>query len=260
VTDCVFANSDLIGPIASTLFHSNRKQLTMVKQSTSNATLVTEPSVMADATTPLKKNGRSSLKGMFRRSPKKKSKKSKAISKEASNSNSLPMPVDNQKVMNANKYLIHDKPSPSKKADSSGVMVGLDLVVLLMHPISHRFELLQLEFDEARKAKVSDLLAQIPLSVTEDCLKSQLYDSILDIDSADKPQVGKKSKLMDVFQSTSETPGSRKMVVVARPQGISDHDALKMAKPIFTNRDISNMVSFCRSPTYTSCYFSPNAC
>lgn len=130
---------------------------------------------------------------------------------------------------------------------------GLDLVVLLMHPISHRFELLQLEFDEADKAKISDLLAQIPLSVTEDCLKEQIYDSILDENSSDKgrPLVLKSTKLVDAFgrklskkkQADDDSPASSfKMVLVARPQGLSNTDALKMAKPIFTNKDISSMV------------------
>ena len=130
--------------------------------------------------------------------------------------------------------------------DSADEASAIDLVVLLMHPISHRFELLQLEFDEAQKAKVSDLLAQIPISVTEDRLKDQLYDAILDESSTDPSRslVLKSTKLVDAFKGTKQKSktGTRKMVLVARPQGLSNADTLKMAKPIFTNKDISSMV------------------
>ena len=133
--------------------------------------------------------------------------------------------------------------------DDNTTTTSLDLVVLLMHPVSHRFELVQLEFADGKKAKVSDLLGQIPVSVTEECLKSQLYDSILDQDSTDpgRPRVHGSTRLIEAFgggggENNSDGTTSRKMVLVARPQGITDHDALKMAKPIFTNKDILSMV------------------
>jgi len=137
----------------------------------------------------------------------------------------------------------------SFSADSNPEDFGLDLVVLLMHPLSHRFELLQLEFEDASRARVSDLLAQIPLSVTEACLKNQLYDKILDQNSVDKKStlVLKSSLLVEAFEKSKPTipklsGSSRKLVLVARPQGLSDIDTLRMAKPIFTNRDIGKML------------------
>ena len=138
---------------------------------------------------------------------------------------------------------------PIDDDDDTTTTTSLDLVVLLMHPVSHRFELVQLEFADGKKAKVSDLLGQIPVSVTEECLKSQLYDSILDQDSTDpgRPRVHGSTRLIEAFgggggENNSDGTTSRKMVLVARPQGITDHDALKMAKPIFTNKDILSMV------------------
>jgi hypothetical protein len=50
----------------------------------------------------------------------------------------------------------------------------LKVVLLLMDPETRRFELLQLEFDSL-KALVSDVLAQIPVSVTEEALRKQTY-------------------------------------------------------------------------------------
>ncbi len=183
--------------------------------------------------------------GAFRKS---KSKKSKRSSSKAA---SIAMEESKNRflVEDSNSSITEDANLLDSETDSD---YGLDLVVLLMHPISHRFELLQLEFDEADKAKISDLLAQIPLSVTENCLKDQIYDSILDQNSSDKgrPLILKSTKLVDAFgrklsktkAEDGSTTSSFKMVLVARPQGLSNADALKMAKPIFTNKDISSMV------------------
>jgi hypothetical protein len=172
--------------------------------------------------------------------------------------------------------------TPMKKktgqVEASGTSAGLDLVVLLMDPISHRFELLQLEFDEKLKAKVSDLLTQIPISVTEPSLKSIVYDGILDhnyyrssvavaldatavvVSSKDNDAVGRgqykvlpSSRIVEAFgggngstsssKSKTATPNT-KMVLVARPTGISDAETLRLARPILTNKDVSKMVSF----------------
>merc|ERR1711957_1110792 len=53
------------------------------------------------------------------------------------------------------------------------------IVVLLMDPESRRFELLQLEFDTT-KATVADILQQIPISATEESLRTQKFDSVCD--------------------------------------------------------------------------------
>ena len=158
---------------------------------------------------------------------------------------------------------------------------GLDLVVLLMDPISHRFELLQIEFEEQSKAKISDLLTQIPISVTEPSLKSILYDGILDHNyyrSSTTVEILKmkkngsdgnenenenepsgrgqykllpSSRIIEAFGSGGATTStsksksnmSTKMVLVARPTGISDAETLRLARPILINKDVSKMVS-----------------
>ena len=162
---------------------------------------------------------------------------------------------------------------------------GLDLVVLLMDPISHRFELLQIEFEEQSKAKISDLLTQIPISVTEPSLKSIMYDGILDHNyyrssttveilknktngnENDKNEPSGRgqykllpsSRIIEAFgsgggganntnattttASKSKSNMSTKMVLVARPTGISDAETLRLARPILINKDVSKMVS-----------------
>jgi hypothetical protein len=222
----------------------------------SNNTTVFNASKVNDVASPSKSvksfHGLVKSKWSFRRNKGSgKSTKKRSNSSTSSRTASIVMNDDeNSKTM----FLIENPSSPTTVQAGSpeleyNVGSGLDLVVLLMHPLSHRFELLQLEFDEASRAKVSDLLSQIPLSVTEVCLKDQLYDSILDQDSTDqgKPRVLKSTRLVEAFGHAGsklmhESSASSKMVLVARPQGVSDMDALKMAKPIFANKDIANMV------------------
>lgn len=202
------------------------------------------------------------LKSLFRRSKssksKKKSESESTRSIETAITISTPTPSVTERIQEETpKFLVKDMASsPSKpkqlflEEKAKDTIVGLDLVVLLMHPISHRFELLQLEFEDSSKARVSDLLAQIPVSVTEACLKNQFYDSILDINSgnSEAPLVMKSTPLIECFSSIGKKKQkrdggiSRKAVLVARPQGISNDDALRMAKPIFTNKDIANML------------------
>lgn len=107
----------------------------------------------------------------------------------------------------------------------------LRVVLLLMDVNSKRFELLQLEFD-SEKALVSDLLSQIPISVTEEALKGQEYEAIVTVDAQ---EVHPESKLADFCKGND--------VVVAVPKGLSPHDAHKLAKPILSNVKVVGMVS-----------------
>ena len=72
-------------------------------------------------------------------------------------------PADDKSVNSAN---------GSRSAPPKPSLPTLQLVLLLMDPKTRRFELLQLEFD-SDKARVSDILAQIPISVTEPLLENK---------------------------------------------------------------------------------------
>lgn len=191
----------------------------------------------------LVKSGWSSVRRS--KSYKKKKSASSSTLDDASSTQAASIALDDK---TANTFLVTDGNSSTSPTGS-----GLDLVVLLMDPVSHRFELLQLEFDDASKAKVSDLLVQIPLSVTEPCLKEIVYDGILDDNYYRSSTellgttVAPSSKLIDAFGPRASTfaksNGSIKMVLVARPSGVSNAATLRLAKPIFTNSDVSNMVS-----------------
>lgn len=108
---------------------------------------------------------------------------------------------------------------------------SLQLVLLLMDPSSRRFELLQLEFDSG-KAKVSDIMAQIPVSVTEDVIRKQKYSGVV---NAQATHMGGSARLADFC--------SKKEVLVALPQDLSVRDCVRLARPILSDDKVVSMVS-----------------
>ena len=112
---------------------------------------------------------------------------------------------------------------------------SLQLVLLLMDPTSRRFELLQLEFD-SDKAKVSDIISQIPVSVTEDAIRKQKYVSVVD---CHQNEMGGRAVLAEFCKE--------KEVLVALPQDISVKDCVRLARPILKDEKVVTMVGVLRS-------------
>jgi hypothetical protein len=106
----------------------------------------------------------------------------------------------------------------------------LKVVLLLMDPQTRRFELLQLEFDSL-KALVSDVLAQIPVSVTEDALRMQTYSGICGHDGLEMTS----DKLLATFCHGND-------VLVALPTGFTAKDCARLAKPILGDEKVGAMV------------------
>jgi hypothetical protein len=106
----------------------------------------------------------------------------------------------------------------------------LKIVLLLMDTKSRRFELLQLEFD-SQKALVSDVLGQIPFSVTESALSEQTYVSICGVDSKEVAS----SELLSNFCSGNE-------VLVAMPAGATAKECVRLARPILSDDKVVSMV------------------
>ena len=102
--------------------------------------------------------------------------------------------------------------------------------------------MLQLEFISS-KAKVSDLLTQIPLSVTEQVLQEQPYNGVMDETGVVK--VG-STWLVEAFggqaQQAKQPNSSLKLVLVAKPDGLSTKETMQLAKPILTNSQVAKMV------------------
>lgn len=107
----------------------------------------------------------------------------------------------------------------------------LKVVLLLMDPESRRFELLQLEFDSL-KALVSDVLAQIPVSVTEEALRKQTYTAICGQDEAEMSP----DKLLATFCKGND-------VLVAIPAGMPVKECARLARPILSDDKVVSMVS-----------------
>jgi hypothetical protein len=106
----------------------------------------------------------------------------------------------------------------------------LRVVLLLINPTTRRFELLQLDFDSLN-ALVSDVLNQIPVSVTEESLRSQQYSGIC----------GKSATLMASHQLLS-TFCVGNDVLVAVPTSLTAKECTRLAKPILSDDKVVSMV------------------
>lgn len=106
----------------------------------------------------------------------------------------------------------------------------LKVVLLLMDPETRRFELLQLEFDSL-KALVSDVLSQIPVSVTEEALRKQKYTGICGSDGKEMMP----NKLLADFCRGNE-------VLVAIPDTVAAKECARLARPILSDEKVIAMV------------------
>lgn len=113
---------------------------------------------------------------------------------------------------------------------SPKVTPALQVILLLMDPETRRFELLQLEFD-SNKALVSDVIAQIPLSVTEEQLRLQEYRGVCDRSGMEMI----KTMRLSEFCKTNE-------VILAIPSSMSASDCARLARPILADEGVILMV------------------
>ena len=107
---------------------------------------------------------------------------------------------------------------------------ALQVILLLMDPKTRRFELLQLEFD-SNKALVSDVIAQIPLSVTEEQLRLQEYVGVCDRAGVEMI----KTMRLSEFCTTNE-------VILAIPSSLSAKECARLARPILSDEGVISMV------------------
>lgn len=121
--------------------------------------------------------------------------------------------------------------SESARSTTAKSQPSLQLVLLLMDPKTRRFELLQLEFDSER-ARVVDIIAQIPESVTEEAIRLQEYDGV----------IAEAGQLMDSFVRLVDFC-KEKQVLVALPKGMSVKECIRLARPILSDSQVLRMVS-----------------
>jgi len=156
------------------------------------------------------------------------SRKKKDASSVDASSNAVSIHAEEQVSVNNEN---DNKKVGAKEEASVGKALTLQLVLLLMDPSTRRFELLQLEFD-SDKAKVSDILAQIPISVTEASIRHQKYQGV--IDHTHIPQ-NETAKLVDFCQG--------KTVLVAVPKGLPIKECVRLARPILCDKQVERMLT-----------------
>jgi len=121
----------------------------------------------------------------------------------------------------------------TKESESEPVGDPIAIVLLLMDPKTRRFELLQLEFDTT-KATVSDILQQIPISATEESLRTQSFEIVCDVEGLEYDHDKRLSNYLDDNAVIITVPKSN------HPNG-SEH-AAKMAKPILRDPKVQEML------------------
>lgn len=122
-------------------------------------------------------------------------------------------------------------PPPTPASES------LQVILLLMDPVTRRFELLQLEFDSA-KAIVQDVLLQVPHSVTEDALRKKDFVGICDRNGH---ELGKKMRLKQFCQGSAE-------IFVGIPKGLPAKECARLARPILGDDKVMEMVCIVQVP------------
>lgn len=121
--------------------------------------------------------------------------------------------------------------SPPTDEPAEAEVTSLQLVLLLMDPSTRRFELLQLEFDSMR-ARVVDIIAQIPISVTEEAIRGQEYEGVID----------EAGKIFDASARLVEFC-SEKQILVAVPKGLSVKECTRLARPILSDAQVLKMLT-----------------
>ena len=138
------------------------------------------------------------------------------------------------------------KTQVTEKPEGESKIPSLHLVVLLLDLSTRRFELLQLEFD-SMKARVSDIIAQIPISATEESIKKQQYEGV----------ISETSRLMDpTFRLVDFC--KEKQVLVALSTGLAVKDCVCLAGPILSDSQVLKMVGNCNLCFGPHCHCSPS--
>jgi hypothetical protein len=109
----------------------------------------------------------------------------------------------------------------------------IHVILLLMDPKTRRFELLQLEFDSS-SATVSDIFTQIAVSATEPTLKSQQYETLIDLKGY---ELIASKNLAEYIDSAG--------IVIAVPATTKEDGVTiaKMATPILSNPKVHTMLA-----------------
>lgn len=134
-----------------------------------------------------------------------------------------------------------DEPSTNSLSTQ---IAALQAILLVMDPLTRRFELLQLEFD-TKTAIVNDVLAQIPHSVTEDALRNQAYVGISDpygIELILSLRLSKFCEALEVFLAIPDGMPSKECARLARPI-LCDENVMAMVRQHFFYQEFCNCVS-----------------
>ena len=127
----------------------------------------------------------------------------------------------------------------SSQPSNSVVCELVQIMLLIIDPLSRRFEVLQLDLD-MEHAIVADLLAQVPLSVTEESLKHLSFIGTCECQSSSDSSCVQMMKKSDRLVDFDVRKGN---VLIAVPEGESASDTWKNAVPILSNPRIASILN-----------------
>lgn len=128
----------------------------------------------------------------------------------------------------------------AKTTESTGSVVPLQIILLLMDAQSRRFELIQLAFDP-QNASVKDVIGQIRLSATEEALRRQTYADVCSPDGELLPG-------NSLLRTHLDTVGTKQNILLALPTGMKTEDCTKLAFPILNDPKVKSMLAGIESP------------
>lgn len=137
----------------------------------------------------------------------------------------------------------YGEPEPFQDATGTGdddidrgdLTQPIALVLLLVDPDTLRFELLQLEYDNPTDAKVSDVLEQIPNSVTEPAIRSLEFQALVD------RQGGTFGPTLSLAKALAHRRKS-KDILVGLSKGVTPEHCGRLARPILGDNKVIGMV------------------
>ena len=201
----------------------------------------------------LLKSGKKSIKGLWKGS-KGKSKKKKNITAtpSASSTSSIAQSTSNFDADDATVYNVELDAStkPLRNLENSSTPkvrkatnekdtkkkeknTPLQTILFLMNDT--RFELIQFSFDDAN-VSLKDILNQIPLTATEDSLRTQSYKTVCLSNGVTMT----KDESLESYLGNSE---SKQSILFAVPDGMTPEQCLKVSTPILENPKVKKMVS-----------------
>eukprot|EP00568_Trieres_chinensis_P016902 CAMPEP_0183328396 /NCGR_PEP_ID=MMETSP0160_2-20130417/84258_1 /TAXON_ID=2839 ORGANISM="Odontella Sinensis, Strain Grunow 1884" /NCGR_SAMPLE_ID=MMETSP0160_2 /ASSEMBLY_ACC=CAM_ASM_000250 /LENGTH=383 /DNA_ID=CAMNT_0025496555 /DNA_START=106 /DNA_END=1257 /DNA_ORIENTATION=- len=162
--------------------------------------------------------------------------KSKDKKKAAKGATGVPATVP--ETVSTDSFKNGQAPTGLVRKDSRDDVVGMSegdgdlihVILFLMNPNTRKFEILLLDFEIAR-ARVRDVLAQIPVAAKEESFKTQRFSRVADVDGCELIDSHRLSRYASDWA-----------VMVAIPDGMTSNECVELARPILGDPRVKTLL------------------